>query len=70
MDHEEQQFPDGYPGMTLRFSIITLFLIVDSCDQGLSSNPECSGDTAGKGWQLAQKDTLNMMKFGLLHQIL
>lgn len=67
MDHEEQQFPDGYPGMTLRLSFVTLFLIVDSCDHGLSSNPGCSADTVGKGWQLAQICTLNTGKFDLMH---
>ena len=70
MDHEEQQFHDGELGMSLIFPIVTLYLIIDSCHQGLSSNPGYSADTVGKGWQLAQKYTLNTMKFGLMHQIL
>lgn len=67
MDHEEQQFPDGYPSMTLRLSFVTLFLIFDDCNHGLSSNPGCSADTVGKGWQLAHKCTLNTAKFCPMH---
>lgn len=69
MDHEEQKFHDGYLGISLRSSTVTLYLIVDRY-QGLSSNPGYSADTVVKGWQLAQKHTLNIMKFSLKHQIL
>lgn len=70
MDHEEQKFHDGYLGISLRFSTVTLYLIVDSYHQGLSSNLGYSADTVVKGWQLAQKHTLNIMKFSLIHKIL
>ena len=51
MNDEEQQFCDRYPGMTLRFSVVTLLLIADSCDHGLSSNPGGCADIVDKGWQ-------------------
>ena len=71
LDHEEQKFHDGCLGISLRLSTVSLYLIVDSDSyQGLSSNLGYSADTVVKGWQVAQKHTLNIMIFSLIHQIL
>lgn len=55
MDHEERKFHDGYLGISLRLSTVSLYLIVDSDSyQGLSSSLGYSADTTVKGWQVAK----------------